>query len=520
MGCHAEWEGGGIWIDGNRHNPTTLTMTRGRIASNRAVPPTRRRAAAAPPPRCRRAARTRPQRLTCPSRARPDRPPLRTQMHGGAVGFSGFYVHATFDSVVFSGNLATGRMTWTGTPTEPYGNALYLSGGNEGALSWVGGNKVSMCEDWYVACEDTGGTHSEPEPGLLNVGEGCYAEDFTQPRETESGDSFCPSPCYNWRIPEFLAEYSEAFLPESLHSLAMEKPSRSTRALFDSTIVLRNVTVERGEYAGYGEPQGLMIFSQVSDSLSWEDCPPGTYGDPSSDVSEEFVGCPSICSAGFYGNDTRQYTTPYVTCSGPCPEGHYCPKGTGDPLPCEPGTSMPVEGAQSANQCLPCAPGHAMPDFGATECHPCDAGTFAPSAQSATCTPCPGWIVLPDGFWIADAVPERHVRPEWGSQKCHRLHHYGGGVLLARGLVAADAVWRVVALLPGRGGIAEAGVPGLRDVHQHDPQRRSLCPPGWQRGAEDAHVAAALQHRPLLPGGNRDPLPRGRGVRRRREDRM
>ena len=37
------------------------------------------------------------------------------------------------------------------------------------------------------------------------MGEGCYAEDFTQPRETESGDSFCPSPCYNWRIPEFLA---------------------------------------------------------------------------------------------------------------------------------------------------------------------------------------------------------------------------------------------------------------------------------------------------------------------------
>ena len=86
-------------------------------------------------------------------------------MHGGAVGFSGFYVHATFDSVVFSGNLATGRMTWTGTLTEPYGNALYLSGGNEGALSWVGGNKVSMCEDWYVACEDTGGTHMNLNPG-------------------------------------------------------------------------------------------------------------------------------------------------------------------------------------------------------------------------------------------------------------------------------------------------------------------------------------------------------------------
>ena len=142
------------------------------------------------------------------------------------------------------------------------------------------------------AREDTGGTHSEPEPGLLNVGEGCYAEDFLNHARRSP---VIASARLHATTGESQNLAPGGFLPE----LASGEMSRSTRALFDSTIVLRNVTVERGEYAGYGEPQGLMIFSQVSDSLSWEDCPPGTYGDPSSDVSEEFVGCPSICSAGF-----------------------------------------------------------------------------------------------------------------------------------------------------------------------------------------------------------------------------
>src|SRR5699024_1895297 len=39
-----------------------------------------------------------------------------------------------------------------------------------------------------------------------------------------------------------------------------------------------------------------------------------------------------------------------------CPKGHFCPEGTGDPLPCAAGTYQPQQGATS---CLPCPEGAA-----------------------------------------------------------------------------------------------------------------------------------------------------------------
>ncbi len=39
---------------------------------------------------------------------------------------------------------------------------------------------------------------------------------------------------------------------------------------------------------------------------------------------------------------------------GPCPEGSYCPEGTVQPVPCDPGTYVTVT---HATQCEPCVPG-------------------------------------------------------------------------------------------------------------------------------------------------------------------
>lgn len=39
---------------------------------------------------------------------------------------------------------------------------------------------------------------------------------------------------------------------------------------------------------------------------------------------------------------------------GPCPEGYYCPEGTVQPVPCDPGTYVAVT---HATQCEPCVPG-------------------------------------------------------------------------------------------------------------------------------------------------------------------
>lgn len=38
---------------------------------------------------------------------------------------------------------------------------------------------------------------------------------------------------------------------------------------------------------------------------------------------------------------------------GPCPEGHYCPEGSVEPLPCNPGTYVAVTHAIQCELCLP-----------------------------------------------------------------------------------------------------------------------------------------------------------------------
>ena len=49
-----------------------------------------------------------------------------------------------------------------------------------------------------------------------------------------------------------------------------------------------------------------------------------------------------MCAPGHYG-DGPHYEDP--TCARLCLEGHFCEQGAAKPLPCPPGTSMPVEGA-------------------------------------------------------------------------------------------------------------------------------------------------------------------------------
>lgn len=42
-----------------------------------------------------------------------------------------------------------------------------------------------------------------------------------------------------------------------------------------------------------------------------------------------------------------------------CPPGFYCPEGTSDPMPCQPGTFNPLEGQDALADCRPCYPGKA-----------------------------------------------------------------------------------------------------------------------------------------------------------------
>ena len=104
-------------------------------------------------------------------------------------------------------------------------------------------------------------------------------------------------------------------------------------------------------------------------------------------IKGDFLGCMYDCYAGFYG------ATPIETsgeCSGACWRGHFCPKGTATPIPCGPGTFLPVNGSQSEESCIPCSPGSFSAALGnPSTCSSCPSGSYSGGLRSTTCTACP-----------------------------------------------------------------------------------------------------------------------------------
>ncbi|XP_050179054.1 multiple epidermal growth factor-like domains protein 6 isoform X3 [Myiozetetes cayanensis] len=119
-----------------------------------------------------------------------------------------------------------------------------------------------------------------------------------------------------------------------------------------------------------------------------------------------------------------------------CPVGHFCPRGTGYPVPCPAGSFSPSVGLEAEEQCQPCPAGHYCSGKGLSElaqtslCHagyvclegnsapcpsdgihgyrcprgfycpagsglelPCEPGTFSPVPGAGTCLPCPPGMV-------------------------------------------------------------------------------------------------------------------------------
>lgn len=60
-----------------------------------------------------------------------------------------------------------------------------------------------------------------------------------------------------------------------------------------------------------------------------------------------------------------------------CPAGHFCPSGTGYPVPCPPGTFSTLVGLQAEEQCQPCPAGRYCSGAGLADLAqtlPCNAG--------------------------------------------------------------------------------------------------------------------------------------------------
>jgi len=64
---------------------------------------------------------------------------------------------------------------------------------------------------------------------------------------------------------------------------------------------------------------------------------------------------------------------------GPCPVSHFCPEGTGFPLPCLAGTYNNLT-RQAA--CFPCAAGYYCPENTTSySMNPCPAGFYCPKGE-------------------------------------------------------------------------------------------------------------------------------------------
>ncbi|KAA0701966.1 hypothetical protein E1301_Tti007791 [Triplophysa tibetana] len=141
------------------------------------------------------------------------------------------------------------------------------------------------------------------------------------------------------------------------------------------------------------------------------ECSAGYYCDWGSSSPEQ-----SLCPAGFYcptgtpkplactsgtfssimGNSQRENCEPCPVgfyCQGEgvaepllCPPGHFCPSGTSQDtqFPCPPGTSQPLSGAVSTEQCLPCPSGKFCAHHGLSEpTGSCQDGYHCPSGSTS-----------------------------------------------------------------------------------------------------------------------------------------
>jgi len=127
-------------------------------------------------------------------------------------------------------------------------------------------------------------------------------------------------------------------------------------------------------------------------------CPPGLYCDTDGSASPT-----GQCEAGYYCLSGSTTATPSGTNGNICPNNHYCPKGTGNPIPCPIGSKNNQQtGLKSENECQPpfdqCPLGHScavcpMGHFCANEQQPtkCPSGTYndrLKATKMSDCMPC------------------------------------------------------------------------------------------------------------------------------------
>ncbi|XP_032959940.1 signal peptide, CUB and EGF-like domain-containing protein 1 [Rhinolophus ferrumequinum] len=116
-----------------------------------------------------------------------------------------------------------------------------------------------------------------------------------------------------------------------------------------------------------------------------------------------------------------------ATAGGPCPPGHFCPLGTGMPLPCPVGTFSDRMFLSMASECLACPSGHFCRRSGLTApSGPCSPGYFClagvtsptPTGHSEQGGPCPRGHFCPRGTSLPQPCPAGSYNNLTGQASC------------------------------------------------------------------------------------------------------
>ncbi|KAF6736840.1 hypothetical protein FQA47_014055 [Oryzias melastigma] len=172
-----------------------------------------------------------------------------------------------------------------------------------------------------------------------------------------------------------------------------------------------------------------------------------------------------------------------------CPPGHYCPSGTGYPLPCPPGSLSMSQGLKTIEECPPCPPGlfcGSAAIANLSDALPCQAGFVCLGGSSSPTPsdgshgyPCPAGYSCPVGSTVEVPCEPGTYSPAPGAGHCK---------LCLKGSMCPSLATQEPTTCPaGEGSFCPAGT-----------ARAQACPPGTfsnQTGAQSRSVCT-----PCPPG--------------------
>ncbi|XP_021231890.1 zonadhesin-like isoform X5 [Numida meleagris] len=164
-----------------------------------------------------------------------------------------------------------------------------------------------------------------------------------------------------------------------------------------------------------------------------EPCPAGMYcSAPGLSQPSGFCYSGYHCAKGAISPTPFKHRVEFAGLALPgndiCPAGHFCPNGTGNPMPCPPGSFSAARGLQAEEQCQPCPAGRYCSRaglFDLAQTSLCNAGYVCLEGSSAPCPSdgvhgyrCPSGFYCPAGTGLELPCEPGTFSPMPGASAC------------------------------------------------------------------------------------------------------